>query len=449
MEVLREDVDKLNALLKVRVKPEDYQNKVEGTLQKHRKNAKIPGFRQGHVPMSFIKKQYGKSVLFDEVSKMVSESINKYIAEQKVDLLGNPMPVEGDGFSGDFDNPSDFEFTYEIGLPPKIELSISKKNKFTYKEVEIDDKLIAKQSEDIRRRYGKLESAELVSDKDLVLGKFVELNKDGSEKEGGVIHSASVSLEFLDSEKVRKQFNGKKIGDTLKVNPDDLSKGSKDKAAMLGVKEEELQNVGNKFSFTISEIKSMKFAELNEELFTKLYPDNSVTDEESFNNRIKSDLETMFSKDSDRLLHKVVFEDLMKKVKVNFPEDFLKRWIKQVNEKPITDEVLEKEFEGYLKMLKWQLIEKAVFEAHDIKIEQSELLEFTKGLLIQNYNNYGAPLPDEKELTENAVKFLQDKKQVDSIIGRLAEDKLIELCKKEATLKSKKIQYDDFIKEFK
>ena len=204
-----------------------------------------------------------------------------------------------------------------------------------------------------------------------------------------------------------------------------------------------------KFSFTISEIKSMKFAELNQELFTKLYPDNSVTDEESFNNRIKSDLETMFSKDSDRLLHKVVFEDLMKKVKVNFPEDFLKRWIKQVNEKPITDEVLEKEFEGYLKMLKWQLIEKAVFEAHDIKIEQSELLEFTKGLLIQNYNNYGAPLPDEKELTENAVKFLQDKKQVDSIIGRLAEDKLIELCKNEATLKSKKIQYDDFIKEFK
>jgi len=433
----------------VKVQPKDYLNKVEGTLQKHRKTAKIPGFREGFVPMSFIKKQYGKSVLFDEVSKMVSESINKYIAEQKVDLLGNPMPREEDGFSGDFDNPSDFEFTYEIGLSPKIDISISKKNKFTYKVVNIDSELIKKQSEDIRRRYGKLESADVVSDNDLVLGKFVELNKDNSIKEGGVEHTASVSLEFLDNDKVRKQFNGKKVGDELNVNPDNLSKGPKDKAAMLGLKEEELDSVGKKFSFTISEIKSMKFAELNEDLFSKLYPDNSVKDENSFTERIKSDLDAMFSKDSDRLLHKVVFDDLMKKVKVNFPEKFLKRWIKQVNEKPLTDEVLEKEFEGYLKMLKWQLIEKAIFDAHDIQIDQSELIEYTKSLLIQNYNNYGAPLPDEKELTENAIKFLQDKKQVDSIIGRLAEDKLIELCKKEATLKSKKIQYDEFVKEFK
>ena len=448
MEVVREDIDKLNALLKVKVVPADYKSKVETKLENHRKQANIPGFRKGFVPMSLIKKQYGTSVLFDEVSKMVSEAINKYITTEKVDILGNPMPKDGDGFEGDFSNPSDFLFTYEIGLPPKIDVSISKKNKFPYKEVEIDAALIQKQSEDIRRRYGKLESAELVGENDMVLGRFVELNSDKSVKEGGVDHSATVSLEFLDSDKVRKKFVGKKVGDVLNVNPDDLSKGPKDKAAMLGVKEAELDGIGKKFTFTITEIKCMNFAELNEELFLKLYPDNSVKDEKTFNDRIKSDLEQMFSKDSDRLLHKVVFDELMKKIKVSFPEAFLKRWIKQVNEKPLTDEVLEKEFDGYLKMLKWQLIEKAIFESHDVQIDQKELVDYTKSLLIQNYSNYGAPVPDEEELDKNARKFLQDKKQVDSIIGRLAEDKLIELCKNTATLKPKKVKYDDFVKEF-
>lgn len=445
MNVIREDLNALNARLKVKVSPEDYQTKVSETLSKYRKTAKIPGFRPGHAPMGMIQKQYGKSVLFDEVSKMVTDAINNYISNEKLNLLGNPIPVEENGFSGDFSNPTDFEFVYEIGFPPAIEVAISKKDSFDFEKVDVNQELINKQAEDIRRRYGKLVSSEEVKEKDLILGRFVELNDDKSVKEDGIDHTSSISLEFLDSEEVRKLFVGKKVGDSLELNPDDVSKGPKDKAAMLGVKEDALSTIGSLFSYTINEIKSMELAELNSDLFLKLYPDATVTNEEEFVARIKSDLEKMFEQDSDKKLYRTIYDSLMEKVNADFPDDFLKRWIKQVNDKPVTDEQIEAEYEGYRNMLKWQLIEKTLFDKHNLVIDQMELVNFTKQLLRTNYANYGIFEVDEEEVTQSAMKFLQDKKQTDAIISRLAEDKLINLFKTEATLKEKVVSYDEFI----
>jgi trigger factor len=445
MNVIREDLNALNARLKVKVSPEDYQPKVSETLSKYRKTANIPGFRPGHAPMGMIQKQYGKSVLFDEVSKMVTDAINNYIFEEKLNLLGNPIPVEENGFNGDFSNPTDFEFIYEIGFPPSIEVAISNKDSFDFEKVDVNQELINKQAEDIRRRYGKLVSTDEVQEKDLILGRFVELNDDKSVKEGGIDHTSSISLEFLDSEDVRKLFVGKKVGDSIELNPDDVSKGPKDKAAMLGVKEDALENVSSLFSYTINEVKAMELAELNSDLFLKLYPDATVTNEEEFVARIKSDLEKMFEQDSDKKLYRTIYDSLMEKVNADFPDDFLKRWIKQVNDKPVTDEQIEAEYEGYRNMLKWQLIEKTLFDKHNLVIDQTELVNFTKHLLRTNYANYGIFEVDEEELMQSAMKFLQDKKQTDSIISRLAEDKLINLFKTEATLKEKLVSYDEFI----
>jgi trigger factor len=445
MNVIREDLNALNARLKVKVSPEDYQPKVSETLSKYRKTANIPGFRPGHAPMGMIQKQYGKSVLFDEVSKMVTDAINNYIYEEKLNLLGNPIPVEENGFNGDFSNPTDFEFIYEIGFPPSIEVAINKKDSFDFEKVDVNQELINKQAEDIRRRYGKLVSTDEVQEKDLILGRFVELNDDKSVKEGGIDHTSSISLEFLDSDDVRKLFVGKKVGDSIELNPDDVSKGPKDKAAMLGVKEDALENVGSLFSYTINEVKAMELAELNSDLFLKLYPDATVTNEEEFVARIKSDLEKMFEQDSDKKLYRTIYDSLMEKVNADFPDDFLKRWIKQVNDKPVTDEQIEAEYEGYRNMLKWQLIEKTLFDKHNLVIDQTELVNFTKYLLRTNYANYGIFEVDEEELTQSAMKFLQDKKQTDSIISRLAEDKLINLFKTEATLKEKLVSYEEFI----
>jgi trigger factor len=445
MNVIREDLNALNARLKVKVSPEDYQPKVSETLSKYRKTANIPGFRPGHAPMGMIQKQYGKSVLFDEVSKMVTDAINNYIYEEKLNLLGNPIPVEENGFNGDFSNPTDFEFIYEIGFPPSIEVAINKKDSFDFEKVDVNQELINKQAEDIRRRYGKLVSTDEVQEKDLILGRFVELNDDKSVKEGGIDHTSSISLEFLDSDDVRKLFVGKKVGDSIELNPDDVSKGPKDKAAMLGVKEDALENVSSLFSYTINEVKAMELAELNSDLFLKLYPDATVTNEEEFVARIKSDLEKMFEQDSDKKLYRTIYDSLMEKVNADFPDDFLKRWIKQVNDKPVTDEQIEAEYEGYRNMLKWQLIEKTLFDKHNLVIDQTELVNFTKHLLRTNYANYGIFEVDEEELMQSAMKFLQDKKQTDSIISRLAEDKLINLFKTEATLKEKLVSYEEFI----
>ena len=445
MNVIREDLNALNARLKVKVSPEDYQPKVSETLSKYRKTAKIPGFRPGHAPMGMIQKQYGKSVLFDEVSKMVTDAINNYISDEKLNLLGNPIPVEENGFSGDFSNPTDFEFVYEIGFPPAIEVSISKKDSFDFEKVDVNQELISKQAEDIRRRYGKLVSSDEVKEKDLILGRFVELNDDKSVKEGGIDHTSSISLEFLDFDDARKLFVGKKVGDSIEVNPDDVSKGPKDKAAMLGVKEDELSTIGSLFSYTINEIKAMELAELNSDLFLKLYPDATVTNEEEFVARIKSDLEKMFEQDSDKKLYRTIYDSFMEKVNADFPDDFLKRWIKQVNDKPVTDEQIEAEYEGYRNMLKWQLIEKTLFDKHNLVIDQMELVDFTKQLLRTNYANYGIFEVDEEELAQSAIKFLQDKKQTDAIISRLAEDKLINLFKTETLLKEKVVSYDEFV----
>lgn len=445
MNVIREDLNALNARLKVKVSPEDYQPKVSETLSKYRKTAKIPGFRPGHAPMGMIQKQYGKSVLFDEVSKMVTDAINNYISDEKLNLLGNPIPVEENGFSGDFSNPTDFEFVYEIGFPPAIEVSIGKKDSFDFEKVDVNQELINKQAEDIRRRYGKLVSSDEVKEKDLILGRFVELNDDKSVKEGGIDHTSSISLEFLDSEDARKLFVGKKVGDSIEVNPDDVSKGPKDKAAMLGVKEEELSAIGSLFSYSINEIKAMELAELNSELYLKLYPDATVTNEEEFVARIKSDLEKMFEQDSDKKLYRTIYDSLMEKINADFPDDFLKRWIKQVNDKPVSEEQIEAEYEGYRNMLKWQLIEKTLFDKHNLVIDQIELVNFTKQLLRTNYANYGVLEVDEEEVSQSAMKFLQDKKQTDAIISRLAEDKLIKLFKSEATIKEKVVSYDEFV----
>jgi trigger factor len=252
-------------------------------------------------------------------------------------------------------------------------------------------------------------------------------------------------LEFLDSNDAREMFVGKKVGDSVELNPNDVSKGPKDKAAMLGVKENELENIGSLFSYAINEIKSMELADLNEELFLKLYPDATVTNEDEFLARIKSDLEKMFEQDSDKKLYRTIYDSLMEKVNADFPDDFLKRWIKQVNDKPVTDEQIESEYDGYRNMLKWQLIEKTLFDKHNLVIDQMELVNFTKHLLRTNYSNYGIFEVDEEELTQSAMKFLQDKKQTDAIISRLAEDKLINLFKTEASLKDKVVSYEDFI----
>ena len=337
MNVSRHDVDALNAVLKVEIAPADYQGKVKSALEKYRKTAKVPGFRPGHVPFGLIQKQYGKAVLAEELNKLVNSALYDFISANNIEILGNPIPKDGTDVKGDFEKPDSFEFEYEIGLAPSFELSLSGKSKYDYLKVKVDAKLLDKQIEDLRRRYGKLTSVDTVGDKDLVLAQFVELNEDGSIKEGGILHSSTVSLEFIEDKKVKKDLVGKSKGDKVVVDPAKVSRGGKDTAAMLGIKEEALANISDKFQLTINDIKHMELAELNQDFFDRLFGEGAVKNEEELRQRIAADLEGMFSNDSDRLLTRSIYEDLVENTKLDLPNEFLKRWIKLSNENPITD----------------------------------------------------------------------------------------------------------------
>lgn len=445
MNVIREDIDALNALLRVEVKPEDYQDKVNKTLNDYRKKANLPGFRPGHVPLGLIKKQYGPSVLADELNRVVNESLQKFLSENEVEILGNPIPKEDEEVKGDFAKPEVFEFVYQIGLVPEIKVSLSGKNKFDYVKVKVDKKLIDQQIEDLRRRYGKLVSSDEVGESDMVLAQFVELNDDESIKEGGIMHSSTVSMEFVEDKKVKKELLGKKVGDKIVVDPVKVSKGGADTAAMLGVKEEELEGLSNKFQMTINEIKSMELAELNEELFDKLFGEGNVKDEKALRDRVKADLEGMFSNDSDKMLTRDVYDKLIEKTEVSLPDEFLKRWIKLSNEKPITDEQIEADYDNYAKSLKWQLIQGKIFKDNDLKLEQEEVMEFTKGLLVNNYAQYGMPAPDDQELTTSAMRILQNKDEANRIYDMMAEQKFTAYIKETVKLNDKEVSYDEFV----
>lgn len=445
MNVVREDVDALNAVLTVEVKPEDYQDKVKETLNKYRKTAKIPGFRPGHVPFGLVEKQYGKGVLSDELNKVVNESLQSYISDNKIEILGNPIPSGDDSFTGDFDKPENFSFRFDIGLAPEFTLPISGKDKFDYNKVKVDAKLIDKQIEDLRRRYGKLVSGEKVGEKDMILGQFVELNDDESIKEGGILHSSTVSMEFVEDKNTAKALKGKAVGDKVIVDPKNLPRGEADLAAMLGTTKDALTDVSSKFQFTINEIKVMELAELNQELFDKLFGEGSVSSEEELKERIKNDLEQMFVNDSDRMLIRDVYESLIEKTKVTLPDNFLKRWIKLSNEKEITEEQIDQDYDNYSKSLKWQLIQSKIFKDNELKLENDEVIEFTKGLVVSNYAQYGMPAPEDQELMQTALRILQNREEANRIYDMLAESKLIQYFKETVKLNEKAHDYDAFI----
>jgi trigger factor len=445
MNVIRQDVDALNAVLKVEIAPRDYQGKVKSSLEKYRKTAKIPGFRPGHVPAGLIQKQYGKSVLAEELNKLVNDALYDFIQTNNVDILGNPIPKEGSDVVGDFDKPDAFEFEYEIGLAPQFEIPLSSKSKYDYVKVKIDTALIDKQIGDLTRRYGKLISVDAVGEGDMILAQFVELNEDGSIKEGGIMHSSTISMEFVADKKVKKELLGKAKGDKVVVNPSTVSRGGKDTAAMLGIKEEDLSGISDKFQMTINEIKQMEPAEMNQELFDSLFGPGAITSEEALRERIADDLKNMFATDSDRMLTRDVYNDLLEKTKMDLPNSFLKRWIKLSNEKPISDEQLDEEYDGYAKSLKWQLIQGTIFKTNEIKLANEEVIEFTKGLLVSNYAQYGIPAPEDKELTESAKQVLGNRDEANRIYDMLAEHKLTQFFKDTVKLSDKEVSYEEFV----
>ncbi|HEX8515538.1 MAG TPA: trigger factor [Bacteroidia bacterium] len=448
MNITQENIDELNAVLKVKVTAEDYLPKVEGALKNYQKKATIPGFRPGKVPTGVIKKMYGKSVMVEEINKLLSDSLYKYINENKLEILGNPLPKADDKTVIDWDNQKEFEFMYEMGLAPKFEVELSPKEKFTYQTVKIDDDLVSKYVSDIAKRYGKVEQVDAAAEGDLLNGDFVELDANGEILAGGIFKTSSVFLDRVKPE-AKKAFIGLKVGDKTVVNAQDLTANPVDLAAMLGIEKAEAESFTSKLQFTVKGVSRLAASEINQELFDKIYGPGNVNSEEEFRAKIREELSGMFVNDSERKFYNDVVDRLMSKVNFNLPSDFLKRWIVAVNEKPVTPEQVDTEFDGYAKGLKWQLIENKIIKDNNISVTNEEVMDHTKNLILAQFGKMQQMPMSDEDLANTAKRVLGNEEEAKKIYEQVYGQKVMTLFKTKFTLENKEVAYDEFFNSAK
>jgi trigger factor len=446
MNITKEKVDDLNAVIKVQLIQADYQDKVDTVLKNHRKNANIPGFRKGHVPMGMIKKQVGTNVLVDEINKILSESLHKFITDEDLKLLGNPLPKLDEQEKVDWETQKDFEFNYDVGIAPEFNVDLISKIKLDYYKIKVADKDVDKYINDVAKRYGKMTNPDVAEADDMLFGKFEELDGTGNIKEDGISHSSVIIISAVTDKKLQKSLVGAKANDIFELDPKKVSENESDQAAALGVDVTVLKGIISKFKYTVEKINRVIPAELNQELFDKVYGPNSVNDVAGFRSKVSDELGKGLSVDADRKLKTDVQDKLIDKLKLKLPNEFLKRWIVASNEKPISKEQIEEEYDSYAKGLKWQLIENQIIKNNNVKVTPEEVLEHTKVLLKQQMAGMGLPNNSDEELTETANRVLQNEEEAKNLYMMMYDNKLMELYKSSLKLKEKEISYEDFIK---
>ena len=445
MEITQETTDALNGVLTVTVSPEDYKDKVDGILEDYRKQVKMPGFRPGKVPIQLVRKQYGKAVLADELNKLLGAKMDGYIREQKLRLLGQPIPAEEGDSEGNWEKPDVFTFRYDIGLSPKVDIKFGWFTKFVHHKVRIDGDLINDQIEDLRRRYGKMSDRTEVEENCLMVGEFVELEPDGKEvKPGGVMNEGTISLESVKDKKTNKALMGLSQGAEVIVKPGSVSRDADDLARMLGIEAKAAEDFKSPLRFTIKEVRHIEPAELGEELYDKLFGEDVVTDEEGFRAKVKEDLQRIFERDGDRVFRRKFVEEVVDKLDPPLPEDFLKRWIRVANEKPITAEEIEAEFSEYAKGIKWQIIQNHIIDEHSIEVEGEEIKEEAGNAIKAQYSQYGIPLNAE-QLDPMVTQMLTDQKEVRRVAETIYERKAIDKLRELAKIKEKEISHEGWM----
>lgn len=437
MNIQKEQIDELNAIVKVAITKEDYSDKVDKILKDYKKQANIPGFRKGQVPMGLIKKQYGRAVLVDEVNKLLQDNLNKYLTEEKLDVLGNPLPKQQDNFDWDTE---DFSFEFELGLAPNFEVSLKTKKPVTHYKIVADKKMIDEQVDRIRKQYGKLISKSEVGKNDEITGTF-------RNEEEEIDHKSTLEMSNIKSKKALNSLIGKKSGDTLNIKTKGLFKEDYLLSGVLGIAREKAEKLNIEVSFTIDEINERESADLDQELFDKLFGKDVITSEKELKNRIKEDSEKQFEQQSDQKLLNDVTERLIETIKFDLPAGFLKKWIQTTGEKPLSEEEANDEYEKSEKGLRYQLIEGKIIKDNNIEIQFEELKEFAKGFIKSQMAQYGQLNPQEEELDTIATRVLSNQEEVKRLSEQLMSQKLLALYKEKANLKEKEVTYDNFVKE--
>jgi trigger factor len=437
MNITKEQIDELNAVVKVAITKEDYEDKVSKILKDYRKQANIPGFRKGQVPMGLIKKQYGKAVLVDEVNKLLQDNLNKYLTEEKLDVLGNPLPKQKDNFNWDAE---ELAFEFELGLAPEFEVSLKTKKPITHYKIVADKKMVEEQIDRLRKQYGKLISKSEVGNNDELTGTF----KNEAE---GIENKTTVEGSKIKSKKALDSLLGKKVGETVRLDTKGLFKEDFLLSRALGISREKAENTKIEVDFIIDEINERELAALDQDLLEKLFGKDKINSAAELKSRIKEDSEKQFEQQADQKLLNDVTERLIETIKFDLPSEFLKKWIQLTGEKPLSEEEANEEYEKSEKGLRYQLIEGKILKDNNIEIQFDELKEFAKNFIRSQMAQYGQMNPEEEELDAIAMRVMSNRDEVKRLSEQLMSQKLLNLYKQKANLKTKEVTYENFVKE--
>jgi len=436
MNITKTDIDNLNAVLTVEISADDYSEKVNKVLTDYRKSANIPGFRKGHVPMGMVKKQYGKAVLVEEVNKLLQENLHKYLTEEKLDVLGNPLPKNDADIDWD---SGDFAFEFELGLAPEFVVDVTKKAVTQYKVV-ADKEMIENQVKSIRKQYGKLISKTEVAKDDEITGTFVSSEKELEKK-------TTFSTEVIKGKKQMTALTGAKVGDTIVLKTKGLFIDEHDNERLLGVSHDDAHGLDIEVTLTVEEVNTREMAELDQELFDKLFGEAVVTSEEELKLKIKEDAERQFEQQSDQKLLNDVVESLIENTKFDLPSEFLQKWIQVSGEKPLTEDEAKEEFAKSEKGLRYQLIEGKLRAEHNLQVTFEELKDYSKNMIKAQMAQYGQMDPTEEEIEGVVARVMGNQEEVNRLSEQMNTNKILQFFKENAKLKTKEITYEKFLKD--
>jgi trigger factor len=437
MKITKEDIDALNSIVKIDITANDYQDKVATQLSDYRRKANIPGFRKGHVPMSLVKKQYGKSVMIDEVNKLIQESLSKFLVEEKLDVLGNPLPKMQDNFSWDEEK---FSFEFELGLAPEFEVNLKPKKAINAYKIVADDKMINSQIDNMREQYGKMITQAAIEENSNVTGTFVNEEKEIEKK-------STFKLEKIKGKANLKKFIGSKVGDVVDLKSKNLFTDDHMLMNVLGLSHDDAHDFEAALTFTIEEITQTELADLNQELFDKLFGEGLVKSEEELKDRLKEDAEKQFGSQADQQLLNAVTESLIENTKFELPSEFLKKWLAVSGEKPMTPEQAKEEYERSEQGLRYQLIEGKLMTDNKLQVSYEDLKDYTKGFVKAQMAQFGDNKIEDKELEDIVNRVLSNQEEVKRLSDQLKNEKLLTFFKENIKLKTKEVTYEDFVKE--
>lgn len=437
MQVTRKDIDPLNAEMVINITREDYRQKVDDVLKNYKKTASIPGFRKGHVPMGMIKKQYEKAVIADEVNKLLQQEMDRYIKEEKLDLLGGPLP-KNEKATLDWDSET-LDFEFELGLAPKIVADLKVLKKVIRYEITPDDKMIEEQLTYLRKQYGKLVSQKKVE-------KGFEISAQFQNEAGELDVMGVFSLEDLKAKKAVDAIKAAKVGELLTIATKNFFKEESKAVQILRIDNDKFQSLSGDFSVEIKEINERVLAVLDKELFDKLYAPDTVKNEKELKEKIREGLQAQLAPQANQKLMNDISAQLVAQTKFNLPEAFLKRWLQTSGKEPLDEKGAAEEFENSEKGIRYQLIEGKIIDDNELNLNFEELKAFTAEMVRNQMAQYGQ-VPEDKQLDGIVSNVLTNQEETKRLSDQLMQHKLLEFYKEKAPLKVKKLSYDAFVKE--